>query len=363
MRRVVRVLVPVLALAASVLAAVAAPAHATTFDVYPGQSIQAAIDSAPPGSTVHVHAGTYRESVLIQKDGIHLLGDGDSGSGTILKPPRSTNNPCADDPSTFPGICVAGQFDNATGALTAPTSDVEIAGFLVRNFPGEGIVTFGADHASIHNDTAATNGGYGITSFVSTGNVFDTLYVHDNGEPGFYIGDSPTANFTLTNSRSINNAMGILIREANTGTVSGNEFAGNCVGVFVLNTGGDPGNPRVTDWSINDNYVHDNSKSCPGDSEEPPVQGSGILLAGPKSVTVDSNIVGNNHGPSDNPLSGGIVLLSSSPFGGNNPVDNTISNNIANGNTPFDIRWDKSGKGNTFAANTCGSSQPAWICA
>ncbi|MEP7357489.1 MAG: hypothetical protein ABI847_09650, partial [Anaerolineales bacterium] len=42
----------------------AAPA---TIDVNPGESIQAAIDAAPPGETILIHAGLYTESLTLSK--------------------------------------------------------------------------------------------------------------------------------------------------------------------------------------------------------------------------------------------------------------------------------------------------------
>src|SRR5438270_3494120 len=47
-----------------------------------GQSIQAAIDKAAPGSTIWVREGTYAENVLINKDNIRLLGH----DATIVPP-------------------------------------------------------------------------------------------------------------------------------------------------------------------------------------------------------------------------------------------------------------------------------------
>jgi parallel beta-helix repeat protein len=47
----------------------------TTHHVYPGESIQVAINSAYPGDTIFVHAGTYHEEVTINKNDLVLLGE------------------------------------------------------------------------------------------------------------------------------------------------------------------------------------------------------------------------------------------------------------------------------------------------
>ena len=52
--------------------------------VHPGQSIQAAVDAAAPGTTIIVQRGTYAENVEITTDGIKLL-----GNGATLVPPAN----------------------------------------------------------------------------------------------------------------------------------------------------------------------------------------------------------------------------------------------------------------------------------
>ena len=49
-------------------------AWAATLEVRPGDSIQSAIDKAKAGDTVLIHAGTYRERVRVDKDGIVVSG-------------------------------------------------------------------------------------------------------------------------------------------------------------------------------------------------------------------------------------------------------------------------------------------------
>lgn len=69
----------------------------TAFDVYPGDSIQAAIDDASPGDTITVAPGTYKEHVVINKDNLTLLGaqhdvdprpvnGGRSGDESVISP-------------------------------------------------------------------------------------------------------------------------------------------------------------------------------------------------------------------------------------------------------------------------------------
>ena len=60
-----------------------------TWHVYPGQSIQNALDSASPRDTIIVHKGVYHQSVVIKKS-IILVGDGaildgtNADGGTVL---------------------------------------------------------------------------------------------------------------------------------------------------------------------------------------------------------------------------------------------------------------------------------------
>src|SRR5215469_4101460 len=58
----------------------------------PGQSIQQAINSAKPGTTIVLRPGVYHQSVLIRKDKITLRGSG--ARRTVLKPPRHGSNVC-----------------------------------------------------------------------------------------------------------------------------------------------------------------------------------------------------------------------------------------------------------------------------
>lgn len=87
-------------------------------------SIQAAIDEAYPGDTIHVTAGTYYESVTINKS-IILTGD----CGDVGLPGPGSNAPILD--GTGQGDHKHGFYINGDTA-----SNVTIEGFVIRNFSG-----------------------------------------------------------------------------------------------------------------------------------------------------------------------------------------------------------------------------------
>jgi len=88
--------------------AAAAAAGGTTIVVNPGQSIQAAVNTAQPGDTVLVKPGVYHQAVLLKTDGITLRGSGDFLGGTVIEPPASPPNNLCNNPQVFgpTGICV-----------------------------------------------------------------------------------------------------------------------------------------------------------------------------------------------------------------------------------------------------------------
>ena len=49
-----------------------------------GESIQAAVQSAEPGTTIQIMPGTYNETVYIDKDGIRLIGVIKEGNRAVL---------------------------------------------------------------------------------------------------------------------------------------------------------------------------------------------------------------------------------------------------------------------------------------
>ncbi len=331
--------------------------------VRPGQSIQAAIDAAQPGDTIIVRPGVYRESLDIGANGIRLIGfhavlEPGATPGNSLCNQPDPSDPTAPVPET--GICVHGQIDPATGDVLQTVDNVVVAGFTVNGFTGDGTFVYGGRNFSAFNDEFSHNGGYGIFALRSENDNFVGNLSHDNGDAGFYVGESPDANVVIEHNVSWRNTgEGLLFRDSLGGHVSDNVFTGNCFGVSAFNTGvpGPGGSVRISD-----NWIVANNKACPG-TDGPALSGIGLGIAGDSNVVVRHNVIINNNpsGPSDVPT-GGIVLVDTTAFGGATPDNNTIVGNFLHGNVPNDIFSDGSGTGNVFKRNRCDTSDPAGLC-
>jgi hypothetical protein len=113
-----------------------APNPTCTIQVVAGQSIQAAIDGAATGATVCVGPGTYRENLLIAKDGITLKGAGPGA--TVLQPPAQPVPVCLKlffppvdyDNNGLNGICVADV--DPQGNILRVVNDVRVTGFTIQ---------------------------------------------------------------------------------------------------------------------------------------------------------------------------------------------------------------------------------------
>src|SRR3954451_2437669 len=255
-----------LALAGGALVAVPAPALAATHVVHPGESIQAAVDAASPGDTVFVQPGTYRQSVVIETDGITLKGGGTAGGGvsnftTLVAPRNTASNDCAlGGPAPLGGICVLGQLDDSGNPVSMVTG-VKIKGFQVKGFPF-GILNFGASGTQVQQNRLASNEEYGVFTNTSTGTRIVDNVALNNGEAGFYVGDSPDANAYVFRNESSGNVNGFFFRDASHGVAKANNAHGNCVGFFLLDTDSPGG---VSNWDIRSNTVRNNTNSCPAE--------------------------------------------------------------------------------------------------
>ncbi|MDX3581308.1 right-handed parallel beta-helix repeat-containing protein [Streptomyces europaeiscabiei] len=332
-------------------AAPQAVAHHRTHVVFPGQSIQKAVNAAAAGDTVLVTSGKFRESVRVSTPGITLRG---MGRGTVVSPPaKKAAGGCADGN----GICVIGTKDSKV-------EDVTVAALTVTGFTGSGVFAQDTDGLTVRHVTAVKNGVWGIAQERSVRGVFRKNTARDNGDAGLFLANTIKAEQGATDSggtvvahnRLEGNRIGLTVRRLRNLTVADNHLTGNCAGVFVV---GDENKPRAGALTVRDNLIDRNNKSCPKTARLDALQGIGIVLTGTEDTLVTRNRILGNVGAS--PLSGGIVVWKS--FVGTTSQRNRITDNLLEANSPADIvNTDTAGKGNTFTGNTCRASKPAGLC-
>ncbi|MGN6377493.1 MAG: right-handed parallel beta-helix repeat-containing protein [Gaiellales bacterium] len=345
----------------------AGAAQASTITVHHGHSIQRAVNRAHAGDTVRLLPGVYRQNVTIRK-GISLIGAGDGRYGSRLLPAARPVASFCNDGSSVNGICVVGRFD-ASGNPGAPVRGVTIKDLRVRGFSGFGILMFNANRTTVRAVSAIGNAGYGISGFGLHGVRFINNLALANGEPGFYIGDSPKADAVVTGNRAFRNGastgvegIGFLFRDSSWGRVWGNVARDNCAGMVFVDTAENPA--AATHWTAWDNTASHNNLACAPEQGggAPALSGIGITLFGASDSVLLSNRANDNRPSGPSVFSGGIVVASSVIAGGADPTNDQVRRNHAHGNSPLDVLYDGTGSGNTFAGNDCGTSSPALIC-
>jgi parallel beta-helix repeat protein len=335
-----------------------APAGAAEFVVHPGESIQAALQAAPPGSTIIVEDGVYREAVTLTDDGMDVR-----ASGAVLLPPTTAPppGPCdnPDDPGALTGFCVAGDVDFDTGAVADPIEDVRISGFTIRGFGANGVLVLGGEDVKVWHNELVDNGEYGAAAFFSTETVMTDNEASGSGEAGLYVGSSPDADAKVEDNVARDNGIGIFIRDADEGRVRENLVEDNCVGIVFLDTGDPSG--TASDWRVRDNRVRENNRFCPPSEDAPAISGAGIaIIGGVTDLRIEDNRVRRNvpSGPGVE-IAGGILTMAENDTGAV-PTDNRIRDNVVLDNQPADLR-DLAGDAD-WRDNRCRTSEPPGLC-
>jgi nitrous oxidase accessory protein NosD len=346
------------ALALTATAAGAAPAGSGTarpavIGVANGQSIQAALDHARPGDSVVVQPGTYHEQLTIRTDGVTLR------AGAVnLRPPQnplpSACDVAAGAPSSI-GLCVIGSVA-PDGTVTDPASDVRVEGLRIAGF-GVGISAQGTQRLQLAATSTSGSRGLGTSIASSTTPTIVGATSNDNGDTGFLLLGVSGGSISLS-SAARNRGEGVLALNTTGVWVAGNSLSGNCSGVSVVSLGAPSGG-----LTIAGNLLNANNNLClrnPG--VNPQFGGIGVLLGGATDVNVVANVISNHAVSGDVDLpTGGVVSVSTAPFGGGDPARNRITRNRLTANTP-DLFDDGTSMTTTYARNTCTSSVPAGLC-
>lgn len=322
-----------------------APAPLGHLGVVPGQSIQAAVDAAAPGTEIDVAPGVYREAILVNKPGIRLVGRrGPHGSEPVLENPGG-----ADD-----------------GILAKSADGFALRQFTVAGFGENGVVLAGVNGFVLSHVTAVTDGAYGLFPVHSANGLIEGCTASGHRDTGIYVGQS--ARILVRRNTAFANVNGIEIENCTGVRLTDNKSFGNAAGILVTLL---PGLDVKTSSNIvlADNRVHGNNHANFADPDEieagvPP--GTGILIVGADKVAVQGNTVTGNHFAGVAVVSTRqLVTLAGLPpdvLAGIEPDPDgvRVKGNRVTGNGGFspnpnlpsgDLLWDGSGVGDHWTAN------------
>src|SRR5712692_9860751 len=142
------------------------PSAPAAITVHPGDSIQAAVDAARPGTVISIEPGTYLQTVTVAKPSIQLIGLNGRG-GVVIENPAN-----ADD-----GI-----------AVTAAGQGFVLENVTVARFADNGVLLTGVKGFRLAHVTAKDDGEYGIFPVFSSNGVIEHSSASGHRDTGIYVG-------------------------------------------------------------------------------------------------------------------------------------------------------------------------------
>jgi len=287
--------------------ATATAANAAVHRVFPGDSIQAAIDGASPGDTILVEPGIYEEAgrfinaAETKKAGLHIttdnlrligkvrLGQGEDGKVILLH---------SDDQYT--GVYAAP--DGCGHRLPVGECEDELQGFYIRgftvkDFPGDGIQTRFVNGFKIIRNESSNNLHNGIYPTISANGLVQNNVSYGALDTAMWVAASQ--NVRVIGNDLSGSPIGLEVNVSLNVEVRHNDVHDNTVGIglFHPNSAGNLPLEEMGNWVVAQNNVYDNNLPNPAPPSSfqgglPP--GVGILVLGVSDNVIAKNNVENN---------------------------------------------------------------------
>jgi len=272
-----------------VVVSLPAAAPAASLKVFPGQSIQAAVDAASPGDTIRVMPGDYVET------------HGGTAAVRITKPLKLLAK------SRLPRVKVRilpGPGQNH-GIVVEPANPgdpdvvgVAIKGFTVQGFANNGIWLRHVNDFTIEHNESIDNLENGIWPTLSANGLVKKNVAYGSEDSALWI--EASENVRVLNNEFHHSPTGLEITVSRNIVAKKNDVHHNSTGIGLYHPSAASLPPLGDDghWDIVGNYVHDNNEANdapPGSMSADLPPGGGILVLGVDNVNIERNRIENNN--------------------------------------------------------------------
>ena len=280
-------------------------ANAAVHRVFPGDSIQAAIDKAMPGDTILVEPGEYRETdngrygLRISTDNLRLVGKRVKGIGDAGKVRLFANEDQETGVYAAPAGCEYDQRDDSE-PCGSELQGFYIRGFSVEQFPVNGIQTRWVNGFEFVGNASVNNKNNGIYPTLSANGLVRNNISYGSLDTAMWVAASQ--NVRVIGNELFGSVIGFEITVSDNVEVKQNRIYDNTVGVglFHPNAAGNAPLPVMTNWVIEQNHIFDNNRpneaaeKLPGSFQGLLPPGAGVLLLGVSGHVIAKNKVEGN---------------------------------------------------------------------